>query len=465
MTCVDDDAGVRATRRGLIFACAGLAMFMTAVNASIVATALDALQHSLQTTVGWAGWTITAYGAAMLVMLPISGKMADHYGRRRVFVLSAVGFTAASLACGLAGNIFTLIALRVVQAACGAGFTPAATGLFAEHFGQGRDRAISLYGSIFSVGAMAGPIFGGLFVAHLSWRFIFYLNVPIGLVVIASSLAFIPPDRARDPARGGRSDLRGAVLLAAGLLAGMLTASALTESLPIGVKLLAVTVLALAAVLAIAGFFRHIHRVRAPFIPPRLITGTGFGAVNTLSFLFGGAAIGTISLVPLYAANRYGLTALAAGTLLIAQGAADGIFTTISALLLRRTGYRLPMYVGGAATVVGTFGLALPPLSGMSPALWLACCTFLIGVGTGAFGPATRVAGLEIVPEHAGMISSLRSMEFQAGGIAVVSIATAAMTGAGHPAATQALVYGATAIAVLVAMPVIHRVLDHRGSW
>jgi MFS family permease len=131
---------------------------MMSVDSTIVATALDSLRRGLHTSINWAGWTITAYSFGFVLMLPLSGKFSERYGRRRVFLGSVVAFTAASLLCGLATNIYVLIALRAVQAAGGAGFTPSATGIVVDHFGHARDRAVSLFGSIFPIGAMTGPI-------------------------------------------------------------------------------------------------------------------------------------------------------------------------------------------------------------------------------------------------------------------------------------------------------------------
>src|SRR5574337_1349404 len=174
-------------RRVLVFSIVSLALLMMSVDSTIVATALHALQQDLHTSVNWAGWTITAYSFGFVLMLPISGRLSDRYGRRRVFLDSVVAFTVASLLCGLADNIFVLIALRALQAAGGAGFTPSATGIVVEHFGGARDRAVSLFGSIFPIGAMIGPIFGGLFVSYWTWRGVFFVNVPIGIAIVLAA--------------------------------------------------------------------------------------------------------------------------------------------------------------------------------------------------------------------------------------------------------------------------------------
>jgi len=128
------------------------------MDSTIVATALYSLHRGLQTSINWAEWTITAYSFGFVLMLPLSDKLSERYGRRRVVLGSVVAFTTASLFCGLATNIYMLIALRALQAAGGAGFTPSATWIVVDHFGPVRDRAVSLFGSIFPVAAMTGPI-------------------------------------------------------------------------------------------------------------------------------------------------------------------------------------------------------------------------------------------------------------------------------------------------------------------
>src|SRR5690606_12904663 len=207
------DATRSPVNRGVVFAIVAMTLLMMTVDSTIVATVLHALQHDLDTSVNWAGWTLTAYSLGFVLMLPISGKLSEHFGRRRVFMASVVTFTLASLACGLADNIALLIALRALQAAGGAGFTPSATGIIVDHFGDQRDRAVSLFGSIFPIGAMIGPIFGGFFVTYWSWRGVFFVNLPIGLLVLVLARRFIPPDPTRLRDAGFRMDLPGMALL------------------------------------------------------------------------------------------------------------------------------------------------------------------------------------------------------------------------------------------------------------
>ncbi|MGH8745331.1 MAG: MFS transporter, partial [Burkholderiales bacterium] len=287
-------------RRLLVFTIVALALMMMSIDSTIVATALHALQHELNTSVNWAGWTITAYSFGFVLMLPVSGKLSEQYGRRRVFAGSVFAFTAASLLCGLADNIYVLIALRAVQAAGGAGFTPSATGIIIDHFGNERDRAVSFFGSIFPIGAMIGPVFGGLFVTYWTWRGIFLINVPIGVAVVVLALRYIPKDRAKAGKVHAKKDIAGMALLGSALLAGMFAISYLGGRTAHAWSLTFVIPL-VAAIVALWMFLRHISRSAQPFIAPRLIHGPGFGAVNLINALFGGIPFGVIALIPLYA--------------------------------------------------------------------------------------------------------------------------------------------------------------------
>jgi EmrB/QacA subfamily drug resistance transporter len=454
----------RPVRRGLIFAIVGLALLMMSIDSTIVATALHTLRRELHTSIDWAGWTITAYSLGFVVILPVSGKLSEQYGSRRVFVGSVLAFTLASLCCGLADNIYVLIALRGLQAAGGAGFTPSATEIIVDHFGDARDRAVGLFGSIFSIGAMIGPIFGGLFVSYWTWRGIFLVNVPIGVAVIVLALWYVPQDRRRLGGSPPRMDATGMALLGCGLLSGMLAISHLAERnahvwspgfmIPLAI-----------AIVVLWMFFRHINRSAYPFIAPRLISGSGFGTVNIVNGLYGGVTSGVVALIPLYARNRYGINALDSGTLLVAQGAAAIMLSIAATFALRRTGYRLPLYVGAIIIATGMLLLAFGPVVGIAPYLWLAGSAFLIGLGRGTNNPASRNAGLQLAPESSSTVAALRTMCMQIGTIITISVDTSILASSHDPGRMQAWLFAATAALFVAALPLIARVPEHRGSW
>ena len=440
-----------------------MALLMSSLDGTIVATALHAIQDGLHTSINWASWVITAYSVGLVLALSLAGKLSDRFGRRRFFLVSVAVFAGASLCCGLADNIYVLIALRAVQAAGGAGFTPSATGIITENFGQARDKAVGLFGSIFPIGSMIGPIFGGLFVSFWSWRGIFFVNVPIGILLIVCCLRYVPRDPEREDRARRPLDITGMVLLGVGTLALMLGISYLGEVGASAVSPLFIAPLA-AGLLGLALFGRHIRRVRDPFIAPRLIAGRGFGAVNVINILYGGAVAGLLALVPLYAVDRYHISALGSGTVLTAEGVAVITLSSLAAMALRRTGYRWPLYIGSAITAVGVAGLAIHP-AGLSPYAWLALTACVIGIGTGFASPASRNAGLQLAPTQSAALAALRSTGRMVGQIAVVSITTAIIAQSASPGELQAKVFVAFAVLLIGCLPVIARVPEHRGAW
>ncbi len=455
--------GGHPPRRALILTVVGMALLMSSLDSTIVATALHAIEHGLHASINWTSWTITGYAVGLVLMLSLAGKLSVRYGQRRFFLFSVVLFAGASLCCGLATNIYLLIGLRAVQAAGGAGFTPTATAIVVENFGSARDKAVGLFGSIFPIGSMIGPIFGGIFVTYWSWRGIFFVNVPIGLLLVVLCLRYVPRDDERRSDDRRSLDLYGLMLLGIGVLTLMVGISELGEAGIPAWSPLVIVPLAV-GVVGLAQFGRHIRRAVDPFIAPLLITGRGFGAVNFVNVVYGGATAGLIALVPLYAIDRYHISALGSGTLLVAEGAAFMVAATLGVMALRRTGYRLPLYLGAIVIVLGVTGLALRP-PGVSPYAWLAIASCVTGLGSGLFSPASRNAGLQLLPEQSASLAALRSTGMEIGAIATISITTAILAAVGHPGRVQAVVDVAFAVLLVLCMPVIARVPEHRGSW
>ena len=176
----------------MVFAIVSIGLFMASIDQTIVATALPDIERELHASINWTGWTITIYALGQVIAMPMAGKLSDMYGRKKVFIVAAVVFTASSLCCGFAGNMVLLLLPRFIQALGGGAFMPSATGIVSDHFGPERDRAVGMFTSILPVGGIVGPIIGGLFVTYWSWRGIFLVNVPIGIVMIILAAKFIP---------------------------------------------------------------------------------------------------------------------------------------------------------------------------------------------------------------------------------------------------------------------------------
>jgi EmrB/QacA subfamily drug resistance transporter len=410
----------------------------------------------------WTGWTITAYGLGFVIALPIAGRLSDQFGRRRVLVCGVAIFTAASLMCGLSTSIYELIVFRVLQAIGGGALTPAAAGLIAEHFGANRDRAIGMFGTITAGGQVAGPVIGGVIVGYLSWRWIFFVNLPIGALLIYLPLRYIPESRL---VRGQKLDIAGLLLLSGWVLAAILGITNLGSGHTELVDPVVLGPLVCAAVLLVL-FLRHAQRAANPFIPMRFIRGRGFAAVNSVNFLFGAVTFGIASLVPLYAEERYHLPPLNAGTLLAARAIGIIAVGALAAFSLRRTGYRLPMTVGYGLVALGTLLISFGPPGGITAYAWLTIGAAITGLGNGVSNPASRNACLQLAPDDVAAITGLRQMFAQLGLIFYVSISTALLNRSPHPATTQVHIWWVMVIVIVTVMlPLVWRIPEHKGSW
>ncbi|WP_187270702.1 MFS transporter [Lacisediminihabitans profunda] len=456
----ETEVEARHPRRHLIFFIVSIALLMASVDQMIVATALSPIQRELHTGVQWGGWVITVYALGQVLIMPIAGKISDMYGRRRIFLLAAVIFTVASLLCGLSVNIYMIVAMRAVQAIGGGAFIPAATGLVSDHYGAGRDRAIGMFSSIFPIGGVIGPALGGIIVTFTSWRWIFLVNVPIGVVLIVLGVIFFPKNV---PGERQRFDLIGIIALGAAIIGGMLGITYLGAA---GSNLLSPFFLVpeLVAVLALAFFVRHSRRAPSAFIPAELLLGGGFGSMNALNFLFGAAMLGLSALLPLYAQERFGIPVLGAGTLLTARATGMILIAAIATFMLRRTGYRIPMFIGFGAIALGLGLIALVPPH-VPVYGWLAIGACVTGLGMGLSLPASNNASLHLRPLDVAAVSGLRGMFRQAGGIAAVSVATAIAARGSSPGAALGDIFLAFAAILVLSMPLILRVPEHRGSW
>ncbi len=454
------DAPAANPARWRIFGIVSLALLMSSIDQTIVATALPALQHDLHAPINWASWTITVYALGRTLGFPMLGRLSDQYSRRTVFVASVLVFTVASLGCGLANDIYLMIVLRAIQALGGSAFVPSATGLVADYFGAGRDRAVGMFSSIVPIGGLVGPVLGGVFVAYLSWRWIFLVNVPIGILLVLLALRYIPATR--QPLTAKSVDLLGMLFFGLTILGTMTGISFLGEP---GAGVLTAQVLLPEGIAVAAGilFVWHIRRVAYPFIRPALLTGRGFGALNVINLFYGAAALGFAALVPLYATQRYHIGSLSSGLLLTARAVGMIGVSAIAAMLLRRTGYRWPIAVGFTVIATGLIGMSLPAVG--SPHTWLLVFAAVTGVGIGITQPASNNASIELARDQVAAIVGLRGMFRQSGSIAAIAITTAILARSADPGLTQGVLLATFAGLLVLTIPLIAFVPNHRGQW
>lgn len=447
-------AGAAGPNRWLIFAISSMALFMSALDSTIVATGLPTIHHALHAKLDWVSWTMTAYQLGLVSAMPVTGRIADVFGRKRVFVAAALLFTTASLACGSVHSIDLLIGLRVAQAAGGAAFLPSASGMVVDAFGKDRHRALGLFSSVFPMGALAGPIFGGVIVTDWTWRGLFLVNVPVGAAFTLLAVRYLPAT----PRRPGRADLLGSALIAVTVLATML---AITDAGGHGAALWSPRVAGPALAALGCGWLlvRRAGRVADPVIPLRLLRGRAFASMNALNFVWGACVIGLGSLVPLVAEERYHLGPLPAGTLLTTRALSEIGVAVAASFVIHRTGFRVPIVAGISLITTGLLVISVPP-PGVGPYAWLMLGATITGLGIGMSAPGANNASIELAPDEVGAVSGLRGAARQLGAIVAVAFTTTAMARSADPTRMLLEAFLLLGVLLVVMSPLVLNVPD-----
>ncbi len=436
-------------------------MSMGAIDSTIVSTALPTLRTDLHARINWSSWTITIYQLGQVIAMPITGRVSDQFGRKRVFIVAIVVFISASLACGLSTNIYELVFFRAIQALGGGAFMPSATGIVADTYGKNRDRAIGMFTSIVPIGSMLGPVIGGAMISFWTWRGVFLVNIPLGLIGLVLAVRMIPTSSKRD---SGPADYLGMLLMVVVILPMMFGITELGIGhthftsprffAPEGIS-----------AVAVALYIRHADRAQVPIINIKLLKTRSYLAVNLIAGIYGGCALGIGTLVPLYGEDRFGLKPVQVGSLLSARGFGVIILAGATAFVMRRTGYRLPMMIGFGFAALGMFMLALnPPVFGAYG--WMALSSLLMGIGIGVSAPATNNAALAHNPEEIASTAALRGTFRQIGGIVSISIATAYASRSLDPGIALSHVFTIFSIIVVVlVVPLVFLVPNQKGTW
>jgi EmrB/QacA subfamily drug resistance transporter len=443
--------------RYVFFVLAALSVMMFSIDSTIVAVALPTMMREFDTSLALIGWTLTAYALAQTVMFPLAGKLADSFGRTRVFVGCVALFTLGSLLCGLAPNVYVLIVFRVVQALGGGGIMPSAIGIIADEFPDTRPRMIGLFMSVFPVGGVVGPNLGGFIVEHWSWRECFLVNLPIGVVVLA---ALAPRLRQAERVERKPIDIVGAGIFAVAIVA-LLCALTFQGQDPGYWRTPPFWALLATSAAALAVFVWHERRVVDPVIDPRLVARHPFLAVNLYNFSYGACVWGFFSFIPYYAGVQFGMSTLESGAVLTPRSLAMMATAIVSSFLLLRFGYRRPMIVGGlltASTLLmlsqGWTGLDLFGLH-VGPFWLLGGQIALGGIGMGLSGPASNNAALDLVPGRAATVSGIRTFFRSSGGVVGTALIVLALELSPDKAAGLRQVFTVMAIGLLATIPLV----------
>jgi EmrB/QacA subfamily drug resistance transporter len=413
-------------RRYLIFVSAGLSLFMYSIDSTMVAVAFPNLIRDFGTNVLWAAWTISIYLVAITSIMPLMGHLSDSLGRKNVFLISLILFTASSLACGLAPNILSLVVFRFFQGVGGASFLPTAAGIVSDQFPEHRERAIGLFTSINQLGAIIGPNLGGWIVSQYSWRYIFYINLPIGFVLITLIMILL---RDSEVLSRPHIDIVGASLFFGTILFLMFGLNLIAENFSMSSLLLTITFLAVSISLFYL-FFRQEKRDPNPILDLTFLRAKPFLAANLFNMITGAGVMGIFAFIPLYATSVFKLSTLVSGMILTPRSLAMIPASVVTSFLLKRWGYRWPMALG-----LGIISLATI-LLGQEPDLWrmfglpfgiaesIALILMFSGVGCGIAFPASNNACIELMPEKVATITGLRGMFVFVGGALGISFIT-----------------------------------------
>jgi len=414
-----------ARSKAWVLAVTILASTMAYVDESVVNVAMPTIERELHASAAVVQWLVNAYMLSLAALLLIGGASGDQFGRRRVLLLGTGIFAAASLWCGLSGDVAQLIAARFVQGVGAALLIPCSLAIIGATFDETeRGRAIGTWAGVSAISTAFGPLLGGWIVDHVSWRWIFLINPLLAVATIWIALLHVPESRDPQAARG--LDWRGAILAFAGLGSLVFGLIALPTA---GWNDPAVLGALVAAVVLLIAFVWEEARSAAPMMPLTLFSSAMFSGVNVLTLLLYAALGGAFFFLPFALIQVHGLSATLAGSIFLPFTLIMAVLSRWSGGLLDRFGARIPLIVGPAIAALGFMLLAL---QGTGGSVWINFVLPMIVLG---LGMAVTVAPLttsviNAVPTHqAGVASGINNAVASVASLLAVAILGAVALG------------------------------------
>jgi EmrB/QacA subfamily drug resistance transporter len=408
----------RPDSRPWVIAAASLGSGMAFLDSTVMNVALPALQAELGASAREVQWSYGAFALVLSALILVGGTLGDRFGRRRLFVVGAAIFGAASLWCALVPDTGLLVVARAVQGLGGAMLIPASLAIVGASFeGKQRARAIGAWGALSGLAMAVGPVLGGLLVEYVSWRAAFLMAPAMAIVAIPIALSHVPESRDPD-ARG--LDLGGAIL-ATGGLAGVIYA--LIESSARGFgdsRVLAALVLGLIAL----SVFVHVEQhARHPMVPPSLFHSRSFTGANLVTLLFYMALTGSLFFLPFLMMQVHGYSAFVAGSVFLPFVAMALLIGRFSGRISARFGAKVPLIAASLAVAAGLLLFALPGADHGS--YWTSFFPAMVVQGFGmalAITPMTTVALGSVEGEHSGMASGVNNAVARVAGLLAVAV-------------------------------------------
>jgi EmrB/QacA subfamily drug resistance transporter len=439
MTTADAPALSYSSSRGRwVLVITVLGSGIASLDATVVNIALPTIGREFHTGIAALQWVTTGYTLTLAAFLLIGGSLGDRFGRRKVYLIGIVWFALASAACGLAPDALFLILTRLLQGVGAALLTPGSLAILEASFVPAdRARAIGAWSGLSGVAVAAGPLIGGYLISAASWRWIFFINLPIAAAVVALGTRHLP--ESRDPSVTGRIDYAGA-LAAVVFLTGI--TFAFIEAPTLGWSSPSVIAMTAAGVAGLAAFLIREHTAASPMMPLSIFADRQFAATNAVTFLVYAALTGATFLLPVMLQVVSGYSPLASGLALLPLTIIMLALSARSGQLASRIGPRLQMSVG--PIVVGV-GLALLTFATSGTSYWVYVLPAVLVFGLGlaiTVAPLTATAMSSAPPEHSGIASAVNNDVARFGGLLAVAVlpALAGITGTSylHPDALAA---------------------------